>query len=82
MADAEEARAAALPAANPQLLPSFATQTSQQQPAKQVGGEPVQLAGLQWHTSQESVRQVSQSAAEKPVPILWFRVLGDMTGFM
>ncbi len=39
-----------------------------------------QLYGINWHDSREGAVAAAQQAGDKP--IMWFRVLGDLKGFM
>ena len=40
------------------------------------------IAGIDWHCTVDSVQAAANSDDGKQRPVMWFRVLGDMEGFM
>ena len=40
------------------------------------------LFGIQWHQNRDSAELAAKQNPKQPKPIMWFRVLGDLEGFM
>ncbi len=50
--------------------------------AVRVVGDSQELFGVNWHTPVESAFQTAGAGQKEQRPVMWFRVLGDLSGFM